>query len=306
MRVVASTLWYPPHRYIGSELMTHQMLTRLVRRGHDVTVVTKDPVEPYTWGGINVTDGPAPAGDILIYHVDYGHLASEWRGPKVGIAHNSRLQVQIGVRNTTPNILTVNSLNTSKEVPYHGKKMVVHPPVTVPDEQPAYIDRYCITLINLESTSKVGPFWEVAASLPDYQFLGVKGGYGEQAIPDRLPPNVEILDQLPPSKMREVWDRTSILLVPSASESWSMVASEAMAHSTPVIANCLPGLWENLRGVAEWAERDDPRQWVNAIKRINDAWDDYSQAALTRAKKQEATFDLEVEQWCDALEKLCR
>lgn len=306
MRVVASTLWYPPHRYIGSELMTHQMLTRLVNRGHDVTVVTKDPVKPYTRGGVKIRNGPAPEGDLLVYHVDYSKIADQWRGPKVAIAHNSRLQVQIGVRNTTPDILTVNSLNTSLEVPYHGKKMVVHPPVKVPAKQPARSKRDTITLINLESTSKVGPFWQVAELLPDHKFLGVKGGYGQQAIPDRLPPNVEILDQVPPSQMRQVWDRTAILMVPSAHESWSMVASEAMAHSTPVIANHLPGLWENLQGVAEWAHRDDPQQWVKAIKKIYNAWDEYSQAALSRARKQEATFDLEVERWCDALEKLCR
>ena len=306
MRVVASTLWYPPHRYIGSELMTHEMLTRLVRRGHEVTVVTKDPVKPYVRDGVFVQSDSIPTGDILVYHVDYPELAMGWKGPKVGIAHNSRLQVQIGVRNSAPTILTCNSHNTAAEVPYPGKKLVVHPPVKVPTKPRPNTNRDRITLINLEKTSKVGPFWEVAQALPDYKFLGVRGGYGEQSIPNPLPSNTEVIDQVNPRSMaKQVWDRTSILMVPSLHESWSMVASEAMAHGIPVIAHKLPGLWENLQGVAVWADRNNPKAWVNAILVISNSWEDFSQVVLERAKKQEATFNFEVERWCDALEKLC-
>jgi glycosyltransferase involved in cell wall biosynthesis len=306
MRVVASVLWYPPHRYIGSELMTHQMLTRLVRRGHEVTVVTKDPVKPYVRDGVRVQSGSVPTGDVLVYHVDFPNLALVWQKPKVGIAHNTRLNVQAGLRSSLPDILTCNSFNSSKELPYHGRKLVVHPPVAVPKTPRRNAVRDHVTLINLESTSKVGPFWEVVRALPDQKFLGVRGGYGEQVVPTPLPPNATVIDQVSPRSMpKKVWDRTSILLVPSAQESWSMVASEAMAHGIPVIANRTNGLWENLRGVALWADRQNPQQWVDSIESVLGAWDEYSSASLERAKKQEATFDLEVEQWCDALEELC-
>jgi len=103
----------------------------------------------------------------------------------------------------------------------------------------------------------------------------------------------------------EVWDRTKILLVPSASESWSMVASEAMAHGIPVIANHLPGLWENMNGVALWADRENPQPWVAAINSINQSWDEFSTAVYQRALNQQATFNREVERWCDTLETLC-
>jgi glycosyltransferase involved in cell wall biosynthesis len=84
-----------------------------------------------------------------------------------------------------------------------------------------------------------------------------------------------------------------------------MSASEAMAHGIPVVANRTPGLWENLQGVAVWADRDQPEAWVEAINLITKSWADHSHASRERALKQQATFDLEVEQWCDVLEKLC-
>ena len=306
MRVVASTLLYPPHRFIGSELMTHQMLKRLRGRGHKVTVITKDKTDPYTWDGIKVTHGSVPPGDLLVYHPDYPDVALGWEGPKVGICHNYRLGVQMGVRNTMPDLLTVNSVNTGRQIPYF-RKLVVHPPVKVPARRGKLTEtRDRITVVNLEHTSKVGPFWQLAKLLPKEKFLGVSGGHGVQAIPKRIPTNVEVIDQVPPKRMKaEVWDRTKILLVPSASESWSMVASEAMAHGIPVIANPLAGLWENMNGVALWADREEPQPWVAAIDSINHSWDEFSTAVYQRALQQQATFDREVERWCDTLETLC-
>lgn len=286
--------------------MTHEMLKRLVGRGHQVTVVTKDFTDPYVWDGIQVTHGAVPDGDILIYHPDYPAVALDWSGPKVGICHNYRLSVQLGVRNTMPDLLTCNSHNTAKQIPYF-RKLVVHPPVVVPAKRPkltAKRDR--ITLINLEVTSKVGPFWQVAKAMPDELFLGVKGGYGRQAIPKRPRSNVEILEQVPHHLMKKhVWDRTKILLVPSATESWSMVASEAMAHGVPVVAHNLPGLWENMNGVAVWANRDNPNEWVDAIQLIDNSWDEFSTAVYERALKQQTAFDREVDLWCETLESLC-
>jgi hypothetical protein len=286
--------------------MTHEMLKRLVSRGHQVTVVTKDPTDPYVWDGIQVTHGVVPDGDILVYHPDYPDVAVGWSGPKVGICHNYRLGVQLGVRNTMPDLLTCNSNNTAKQVPYF-RKLVVHPPVSVPPKRPALTPkRNRITVVNMEVTNKVGPFWNIVRAMPEELFLGVKGGYGRQSIPKRTKPNVEILEHVPPGLMKKhVWDRTKILLVPSASESWSMVASEAMAHGVPVIANNLPGLWENMNGVAVWANRDNPEEWVDAIRLTNNSWDDFSTAVYERALQQQATFNREVDLWCETLENLC-
>jgi hypothetical protein len=301
MKVVASLLSYPPVRFIGSELMTHELLKRLQSRGHEISVIGKEITNPHVWEGVTVRGGALPAGDLLIYHAEYNEAAKDWRGPKVAIAHNSRIGVHVGVRNTRPDLLVVNSNTMSTELPYYSKA-VLHPPVKLSKVMDKG-DR--ITVINLEKTSKVGPFWELAKLMPKEKFLGVRGGYGEQSIPDVLPNNAEVVNQMPQDQMTaEVWARTKILLVPSLTESWSMVASEAMAHGIPVIAHPLPGLRENLYSVGVWAHRDQPGQWVDAINRINNSWREHSAAVYAHAKQQAETYERELTALCEKLEKI--
>jgi hypothetical protein len=313
VRVVASLLSYPPHRFIGSELMTHSLLKRLQARGHEVTVVVREGDAPWSWEGITVTGGSLPRGewhtlpdgDVLVYHAEYfvGSV-EEWVGPKVAICHNSRIGVEMGLYNCAPELATLNSETMRKQLRY-SRSMVVHPPVFVPAEA---VHGSRVTVINMEETSKVGPFWELVKLMPDVDFLGVKGGYGKQAVPrGRRPRNVKVIDQVPPSEMAEkVWAETAVLMVPSASESWSMVASEAMSHGIPVIANPLPGLIENLDGAGMWALRDQPWSWVQGIRKILSAWDEFSAVALERAQLQAQRHEAEAEAWCDAVEALCR
>lgn len=309
MKVVASLLSYPPHRFIGSELMTHRLLKAMQARGHEVEVVVSQGDAPWSWDGVPVSGGTIPrgefhtlpAGDVCVYHTEF-HEGSvdEWRGPKVGICHNSRVGVQMGVFNSRPDVLTLNSNLMRRELP-HPRQVVVHPPV--PEVRPLSGGR--VTVINLEETSKVGPFWELVKLMPDVEFLGVKGGYGKQSVPRGRPRrNVKVIDHLPSDRMDEVWSQTRVLLVPSLTESWSMVASEAMSHGIPVIANPLPSLRENLDGVGLWADRDQPWQWVDRIRFALRAWDDYSAAVLERAQEQRARHLEEVEAWCEELERL--
>jgi glycosyltransferase involved in cell wall biosynthesis len=301
MRVVVSLLNYPPVRFIGSELMTHEMLKRLQARGHEIVVIGQEITNPHVWEGVTVRGGTLPDGDVLIYHVDFNEPVENWRGPKVGICHNSRIGVQVGVRKTRPDLLVVNSETMSSELPYYSKK-IVHPPVKVPKRAK---QGDSITLINLEETNKVGPFWDVAQLMPHLNFLGVRGGYGKQLIPDYLPDNAEVINQVPHDRMTaDVWARTKILLVPSATESWSMVASEAMAHGIPVVAHPLPSLRENMKGVGLWAHRDQPAQWVGAIQGILENYKEHSTAVRARAVEQEQRFEREVTEWCEAVERL--
>lgn len=310
VRVVASLLSYPPARFIGSELMTHRLLQRLASRGHEVTVVVRDGKAPWVWEGITVTGGSLPkgqfhdlpAGDVLIYHAEFWEGSVEgWTGPKVAVCHNARMGVELGLRNCPPTLATVNSDTMNRQLVY-GRKQVVHPPV--PPLRPLSGDR--VTLINLERTSKVGPFWDLVKAMPDVNFLGVRGGYGDQAVPrGRRPRNVEIIASVEPALMDEaVWSRTRVLLVPSATESWSMVASEAMSRGIPVIANPIPGLQENLQGVGVWVDRDDAAQWVRAIRWVLAGWEDHSRAALERAQEQFERHEAEVVAWCERVEAL--
>lgn len=292
--------------------MTHSLLKRLQSRGHEVTVVVIGGEPPWSWEGIPVIGGPLPrgeyhrlpAGDVVVYHAEF-HEGSvdEWKGPRVAICHNTRMPVEIGLYNSRPHLITVNSVAMRKQL--RSVARVVHPPVVLPDI-PRHGNR--VTIINMEETSKIGPFWELVRLMPDVEFLGVKGGYGKQSRPKgRLPKNVKIIDQVRPDEMGEkVWAETAVLMVPSATESWSMVASEAMSHGIPVIAQPLPGLIENLHGVGMWALRDQPWTWVQGIRTILGAWDEFSVLALKRADEQAERHEAEAEAWCDAVEGLCR
>lgn len=304
MHVTASLVSYPPRRFIGSELMTHRMLQALQGRGHSVEVWTQDPDDPREWEGIPVRYGgrETPQGDVCVYHPDWSQPVENFPGKRVAVCHNSRMAVQVGVYNSRPDLLTVNSEVMRREL-RHGRQVVVHPPVEVP-VVPRNGSR--VTVVNLEESNKVGPFWELVRLMPDVDFLGVKGGYGKQSVPRGRPRgNVTVIDHVSAGEMAErVWAETRVLLVPSATESWSMAASEAMSHGIPVIANPLPGLIENLQGVGLWADREQAWQWVHQIRTVLAGWDDYSTAALERAKFQAARFNREVTAWCEEVERL--
>lgn len=306
MRVVAALLSYPPHRFIGSELMTHQLLKALAARGHEVTVVGKENKAGWAWDGINVVPRPIPEADLLIYHAEfwedehYNPWVDQWQGRKVAICHNARMGVQLGLYNANPDLAVVNSA-TSEQATHFARKLIVHPPT--PELSVVHGDG--IGVVNLEASSKAGPFWELAKRMPDLRFVGIKGGYGKQSRPAGRPrSNVELLDQLPPDRMDEFWSKVRVLLVPSATESWSMAASEALAHGIPVVANPLPGLRENLGTVGVWANRDNPDEWVSQIRFVLNSWDEFSEVSKRRAVEQREAHLAEVETFCLAVERI--
>ena len=83
-----------------------------------------------------------------------------------------------------------------------------------------------------------------------------------------------------------------------------MVASEAMSRGIPVIANPVPGLIENLEGVGVWVDREDPDQWVRAIRWVLGGWSEHSAAALERATEQFDRHEAEATAWCELVEGL--
>jgi glycosyltransferase involved in cell wall biosynthesis len=163
-------------------------------------------------------------------------------------------------------------------------------------------------MVSLTATKGSGVFWECAERLPDTGFLGVRGSYGYQVVPDEIPPNVTLLDCMDGRRMRdEVYAETRILLVPSDYESWGRVATEAMCSGIPVIANPAEGaLAENLGDAAIWADRDKPEEWVAQIRRLAKpaAWEKASEAASKRYAELDPVGDLE--RWCAAVEALAR
>jgi hypothetical protein len=244
----------------------------------------------------------APSADVVVYHADYPRPAREIRkrtgAAIVAVCHNAELAVRLGLHNTGPDLITVNAEWMREQL----GGIVVRPPLdpVEPLDRPGE----CVSIVNVNE-NKSGPFWDVAAAMPETRFLVVRGGYGEQTVPDVVPANVEVIDHVPAAQMREaVWSRTRVLLVPSQRETWGSTASEAMAHGIPVIAAPTPGLIENLAHAGVYADRSDPASWVTAIRVLADpdVWADASARCLARAAELHASTD--VESWCDAVESL--
>lgn len=257
MRLEAFTLNYPPHRYIGAELMTHGLLKAIQARGHEVLVHALDSPTSHTFDGIQVL-----GEDRDEWHIDadivLAHAGLSWQGvehrqrtgtPLALICHNSGDGVRDDLRGARADLVIVNSETMRAEL---GGDIVVHP--IAPRTVPLRGDR--VTAMSLNKLKGGTQFWRLARRMPDVGFLGVRSGYGKQIV-HRLP-NVEIIDHVPHDRLdSEVWARTSVFLQLSSSESWGMAAGEALAHGIPIVAHPTPGLREHLGGSAAWVRRDD-------------------------------------------------
>jgi glycosyltransferase involved in cell wall biosynthesis len=149
----------------------------------------------------------------------------------------------------------------------------------------------CVTIVNLES-NKVGRFWAVARRLPEISFLAVRGGYGTQHVPLLRPSNVEVIDHVSASQMEDqVWSRTSVLLVPSARESWGMTATEALQRGIPVLAHPTPGLRESLGAAGWFIDRSDIRTWCAGLRILTRDPAAYQSASVAASRRGRELVD---------------
>ncbi|MGI5466251.1 glycosyltransferase family 4 protein [Streptomyces sp. CA-132043] len=181
--------------------------------------------------------------------------------------------------------------------------VVVRPPVLAEEYRTEPGDH--ATLVNLNPDKGGELFWQIAAWTPEWQFLGVRGAYGQQIMPPPRLPNCEVIDGVPGKEMRDhVYCRSRVMLMPSLYESWGRVAVEAFASGIPVIAHPTPGLVESLGEAGIFAYRDDVNAWIHALMSLRDPtnWARASRRAVARSHQLSAAPDLDI--WCDAVESL--
>ncbi|KDN83469.1 glycosyltransferase family 4 protein [Kitasatospora cheerisanensis] len=324
LRVVARVHGYPPDHNAGAEWMLHTMLRSLAERGHQVEVhlhrygaglpgrYDLDGVSVYP---LQASEFPRAgrAADVLVGHLEgvpalaaYGRT---WGVPTVAVVHNTHapsFEAAAGC-----DLAVYNARWTRAEADdYYGRfdltppaELVVRPPVLAADYTTTPGDR--VALVNLYEDKGGSLFWDLARRMPDVQFLGVRGAYGEQVVPARVPDNAEVLPQTPGGQMRErVYARSRIVLMPSSYESWGRVGVEAMASGIPVIAHPTPGLAESLGAAGVFADRDDPEAWEAEIRRLlaPKAWAAASKKAKARSAELDPAPDLAA--WCEAVEDL--
>lgn len=273
MKVAAFLYAYPPDRVAGADLMARDLLQALVAAGHEVRVFTTEMVPSQMRDGIMVerrlrfrrTGG----WDTVYAHPDLGGeaptMARRLGVPYVAVVHNTSPRTGRWLAQFPPDLIVWNAHATRDAHSGEGG-IVCRSPLRVEDHE---VDATgdMITLVNLNRAKGVDTFYALARAMPDQRFLGVRGGWGVQRDIDR-PPNVEVVGPLPHHRMREVWERTRVLMMPSEAESWGRVALEAACSGIPTIAHPTPGLLEALGEAGVYADRGSPGQWVEAVRRL--------------------------------------
>lgn len=314
--LVAHTLSAPPWRRIGAELATVRMLSYLAASGWAPVVVPHSVrwaagesarrIAPGVWAA-----SPAlamAARPALVYgHVPFVEKArrqAEAAGaPLVLAAHGGPpgwLAAKTGGHGAA--LLVANSETMAvglrrTGVPVH----VQHPPVFPEDSArlndgtliPAPGERYptFVTLVNGSQDKGGGIVAALAQRMPDLRFLVVEGGYGETVPALRSLSNVEVVAHQ--DDMRRVWARTAVLLMPSAEESWGMVAVEAMSAGIPVVGSPALGLHECLGGAMPTPALNDLAGWQAAIRdALGDGAERLRVAALRRAAELDPAAQL--------------
>lgn len=284
MKVTALVLDYPPHRFIGAELALHALLKEL-QPGNTITVRSLTALR-HNYDGIRVVPEHATVRDepdVVIVNAALGSRARRHypKTPLVVWGHNNQVHTLLDFVAASPDLLIANSQHMADVLvsTIRLSSIVLHPPVK-PAER---IDPpgMKLGLVNLTEDKGSRLAWSIAEAHPEWEFVGIKGGYGTQ-ITSKLP-NVTTLEH--GASLDEFWAQTSILLIPSYAESYSMVGIEAATRGIPSVAISLPGVREALAPAgALFVPTHDVEDWGRAIAQAIDERDARSYDALEGAR----------------------
>lgn len=303
MKITALIHLFPPEHCAGSETTLHAALRALANRGHEINVIcANSKTAPYEIDGISVVRPPrrgqdtwlkayVEGSDLLVTHLDLTNqamsLAMATKIPLVHFVHNDAQLMcwRVDARVPYKNALTVYNSHwlAAKPSSYFGQEMpkewlapsiVVHPVV---EREHYECERGTkITLVNPTPGKGVETFKALARLMPNYEFLAVEGGYGEQMIVAEDGPikhgqlraggNIEWMAHTP--DIRNVFRKTKVLLMPSDYESFGRVGVEAACCGIPTVAHPTPGLKEAFGDAGIFIDRNEVAAWFNEVERL--------------------------------------
>ncbi len=276
LRVLAHVPRYPPESLGGAESSIRAILEFLSRRGHEVVaVVEQSDIDCSTIEQVKVLGSPSRRRRRDLYRwadVVLTQTASSIRAFMLAASHGK--PVAVFVRDVAdwqrlpadPSLLVFNAQWQRDLFRYEGRSLVLHPPID-PDLYRT-TRGVKVTMINLNERKGGELFLDIVRRMPDVDFLGVTGMWGNQLLPDPIPPNLMLMPSV--SDAREVYALTSILLLPSKWETFGRVAVEAALSGIPVVASPNPGSFEALGNSAIYAPLSAPDEWVLAIRSLQD------------------------------------
>ena len=161
----------------------------------------------------------------------------------------------------------------------HSKSSYIIPPLIDQPHTHTATKGGWVTLVNFNKDKGADIFNQLAAHDSTRKYVGIKGSHGTQEIPHS---NVELCD--PTLDMEHIWKHTSILVVLSVYETWSMVASEAMIRGIPIVAaNHIPALKENCGDAAIYVNRTNIQECLDAFQKIESKYNEFSTNALAHS-----------------------
>ncbi len=258
----------------GGEIYLHRLCKHLREQGHEIKAIVGHN-EYYEHYGIECY--PQGEGlqmfsknrervqwcDVILSQLigtSLGYnLSNAYKKPLIWIAHNNSIGYAVKHGESCNVIYNSYQLRDDLHNTFgHFNTTVLHP---IPTHYERTTSGKYITLINLNYNKGGHILIELAKRLPQYQFLGVEGGYSDQ-IEEPLP-NITYLHN--GTDMAQVYADTKLLIVPSEFESFSQSAMEAMQCGIPVLANPTPGLLENLSSAGIFISRNDVDKYVQTI-----------------------------------------
>jgi glycosyltransferase involved in cell wall biosynthesis len=299
LRILAYSDYYIASGHTGgSEVTLHETLLLLRAAGHTVDVLMARPFptgEPsFAVDGIMVNAYSSkrdiemylPRYDVIIAHL--GTVQRAWYlGLKAGIPViqlvSNTTEYSTNIARKYGDLLIYNSYNTEKEIHADKPSVVMFPPV---DPARYIIDSagFYVTLVNLSDGAppffdKGGDiFYHLANEFPQYAFLGVQGAYGNQD----LRPRHNVLTIEHQMNILEVYRQSSVVLMPSITESFGRISVEAACSGVPSLVSDLPGPRE--AGTAyKYVEPEDYDAWGTAFEELLADYNTASQQARDRA-----------------------
>lgn len=310
MRIQAFLIAYPPQARVGAWIATHGFLAHAAKLGHDVNVCTEDRVIAYELDGVKVEANQAFISQLAQQaDVCLSHLGDDDRGVKVSM-HYNRPHVRMchgyppfGAHTldhyTRPDLAVFNSESMWKSFNYDGPSLVAHPVLRIEDFRTTPGD--AIGLANISGEKGGELFDQLARHMPEHNFLGIVHGHGTRYDIHRR--NLTVMQKT--FNMRdEFYSKIRILLMPSITETWGMVALEAMCSGIPVIAHPTPGLLESCGKAGIFKMRHELDEWIEAIEKLDDPKVYARQSALAVERADEIANDDSADRFVAALEKI--
>lgn len=285
-----------PKIMAGSELMMHEILLDLKKNGHNVAVVCDDP-EVSEFDGIELVPVRSDLSqklswmDVMFTQNHYSkkamEIASSVGKPLINFIHNDYHAKEFGIRRRNSKMIVANSNWIQQSVQHLVPTVVVNPP-TNPKKYSGKTGK-AITIINMSDLKGGEMFWQLARLLPDREFIGVIGSWGEQVSYHKELPNVTIYETT--DDIQSIYSKTGIVIMPSAYESWGKVAVEAMSFGIPVIASPTPGLKESIGEDGIFVSLNDVAGYIEAIKSLDDK-DLYSKVSKRNKSRAKELYEL--------------